>query len=105
MPDTYPAYATAAHCPRTLNDGGAGLVLPLAYAYRIPCSLCTRYTLIDITSRRPVLFNPRELPPFCKHRLQNGAEGLAHLCYVHRVFGHGVRSLFGHGLHGVLGPF
>ena len=26
-------------------------------------------------------------------------------CYVHRVFGHGVRSLFGHGLHGVLGHF
>ena len=31
--------------------------------------------------------------------------GLAQFCYVHRVFGHGVRCLFGHGIHGVLGHF
>ena len=36
------------------------------------------------------------------------AEQLQHLathCYVHRVFGHGVRCLLGQGVHGVLGHF
>ena len=32
-------------------------------------------------------------------------ESLAEGCYVHRVFGHGVRCLFGHGIHGGLGHF
>ena len=30
---------------------------------------------------------------------------LAEHCYVHRVFGHGVRCLLGQGVHGVLGHF
>ena len=33
------------------------------------------------------------------------AVNLDNVCYVHRVFGHGVRCLFGHGIHGVLGHF